>query len=62
MLVTESLAQEIIDQLDLLVVSPGIPLENADVVRIKEKNVPIWGEIELAYQFAKGKIVYLETI
>ena len=26
-------------------------------MRIKEKNIPIWSEIELAFNFAKGKMV-----
>ena len=57
MLVTGSLSEEIIDFLDLLVISPGIAIDHPDVERIKAKNIPVWGEIELAYRFAKGKVI-----
>lgn len=48
---------EIEDKLELVVLSPGIPVD-ADFVEVfREKGLPIWGEIELAYQFAKGGLV-----
>ena len=36
---------------DLVVVSPGVPLRMASVVRARESGVPIWGEVELAARF-----------
>ena len=42
--------------LELLVLSPGIPVDADFVNDLREKGLPIWGEIELAYQFAKGRI------
>lgn len=42
---------------DLLIISPGVPIDSPIVTLFKEKNVPVWGEIELAYQFEKGAIV-----
>jgi UDP-N-acetylmuramoylalanine--D-glutamate ligase len=36
---------------DLVVVSPGVPLRTASVVRARESGVPIWGEVELAARF-----------
>ena len=36
---------------DLVVVSPGVPLRTASIVRAREHGVPIWGEIELAARF-----------
>jgi UDP-N-acetylmuramoylalanine--D-glutamate ligase len=56
-LVTGSLPDEIIDTVDLLVISPGVSTEHPDMIRIKDKNIPIWGEIELAYRYTKGKII-----
>ena len=42
---------------DKAVVSPGVPLES-DIVRLLVDNdIDIWGEIELAYKYSKGKIV-----
>ena len=57
MLVTGDLSEKIIDSLDLLVISPGIAIDHPDVERMKAKNIPVWGEIELAFRFAKGKVI-----
>lgn len=56
-LITGSLSEEIIDSIELLILSPGVPLDHPEVLRIKAKDIPIWGEIELAYRYAKGKII-----
>ncbi len=56
-LVTGELPEEVIDSLDLFVISPGIAIDNPVAVRIKAKGIPVWGEIELAYRFAKGKVI-----
>ncbi len=56
-LVTGELEQELIDSLDLFVLSPGIAIDHPVVERIKEKGISVWGEIELAYRFAKGKVI-----
>lgn len=47
----------VLDELSLTVPSPAVPLDAPTVMRIKEKNIPIWSEIELAYNFSKGKLV-----
>lgn len=44
-------------EIDLVVLSPGIPTDLPFVNRMRELQIPIWGEIELAYFFGKGKIV-----
>jgi len=44
-------------KLSLVVISPGIPVDADFVETFREKNLPIWGEIELAYHFAKGGLV-----
>lgn len=51
------IGDEVLDELALVVPSPAVPLDSPTVLRIKEKNIPIWSEIELAYNFAKGKMV-----
>ncbi len=51
------ISDEVLDELTLVVPSPAVPLDAPTVLRIKEKNIPIWSEIELAYNFAKGKVV-----
>ncbi len=50
---TETLA----DQTELLVLSPGVPTDLPFVLSLKEKGIPVWGEIELAYQVAGGKFI-----
>ena len=49
--------KEYADQIELLVISPGVPIDSPLVLEFKEKNVPVWGEIELAYHFEKGKVL-----
>lgn len=41
---------DIVDNLDLVVVSPGVPLDLPIFNKIREKNIEIIGEIELAYR------------
>ena len=36
------------------VISPGVPIDSPVVVKFNEKNIPVWGEIELAYNYEKG--------
>jgi UDP-N-acetylmuramoylalanine--D-glutamate ligase len=56
-LVTGSLTEDFLSSIDLLVISPGVAIDHPDVERMKAMNIPVWGEIELAYRYAKGRIV-----
>lgn len=51
------LDDNITDIVDLLVISPGVPIDSDIVLKFKRDNVPVWGEIELAYNFDKGKVI-----
>lgn len=42
---------------DLLVKNPGIPYSNIIVQQAEEKKIPIWTEIELAYEISEAPIV-----
>jgi len=42
---------------DLIVVSPGVPLDTPELVQVKGFGLPIIGELELAARFLKGKIL-----
>lgn len=44
------------ERFDLVVLSPGVPTDLPMVNAIRERGIPIWGEIELAYFFAKGRV------
>jgi len=57
MLVTGDFPVDMIKSIDLLVLSPGIPTDLPVVEQVRAEGVPIWGEIELAYRFFKGKVI-----
>jgi len=42
---------------ELVVVSPGVAVDSPMVCSFRERHVPVWGEIELAYHFARGKLI-----
>ncbi|MBO5551200.1 MAG: UDP-N-acetylmuramoyl-L-alanine--D-glutamate ligase [Lachnospiraceae bacterium] len=45
------------DTLDEAVLSPGVPIDNPIVTELRNKGVRISGEIELAYEYAKGDVL-----
>ena len=56
-IVLGTLSQDVIDQSEYCVISPGIPTDLAFVEELKKNGVPIWSEIELAYHYAKGQVI-----
>ena len=56
-IVLGTLTQDVIDQSEYCVISPGIPTDIAFVEELKKNGVPIWSEIELAYHYAKGQVI-----
>jgi UDP-N-acetylmuramoylalanine--D-glutamate ligase len=42
---------------NLIVVSPGVPLDTPELVQVKSFGLPVIGELELAARFLKGKIL-----
>src|SRR4051795_923584 len=42
---------------DLIVVSPGVPLDTPELVQVKGFGLPIIGEVELAARFLKGRML-----
>ncbi len=47
----------LLDGVDLLVKSPGVPAEAPLVAAARERAVPVWSEVELAYRFLPGNPV-----
>jgi UDP-N-acetylmuramoylalanine--D-glutamate ligase len=47
----------LLDQIDLVVISPGVPTNTIPAKYVDRKDGEVIGEIELAYRFLKGKIV-----
>ena len=51
------LPQEVREGLDLVVLSPGVPTDLPLVNELREQGLKIWGEVELAYQMGKGRVL-----
>lgn len=41
---------------DLVVLSPGVPLERLPREALSRSGVPVWGELELGFRFFRGKV------
>ena len=49
--------EALLPKINLLVISPGVPIDSPIVLTFKNAGIPVWGEIELAYNFDKGKVI-----
>lgn len=49
--------EELLEELDLVVISPGVPTDLPVVLKMKEAGIPVIGEIELAYICGKGEVL-----
>ncbi len=49
--------EDILHKLDMAVVSPGVPVDSPIAGMLRERGIPVIGEIELGYQLAKGRII-----
>lgn len=56
-IVTGEMTEELLAWTELLIVSPGVPTDLPYILALKEKRVPVWGEVELACRFAKGRLI-----
>lgn len=52
-----ALQEEQLENVELLVISPGISIEAPFTALFRNNNIPIWSEVELAYRFGKGRLV-----
>lgn len=55
-IVIGEMPQSLVDETDLLVISPGVPIDSEIVLRFQNAGIPVWGEIELAYNFEQGSV------
>lgn len=55
-LILGELPKQIMDRIDVAVLSPGVPTDLPFVIEMQERQIPIWGEIELAYVCGRGKV------
>lgn len=51
------ISDEQLKELDLVVLSPGVPTDLPVVEKMKAAGIRIWGEVELAYENAKGDVL-----
>lgn len=54
---TGSLPSEVSEQIETLVLSPGVAIDSAFVNEFRKRGVKISGEIELAYTYEKGRLL-----
>ena len=52
-----NLPKEVKESISLIVLSPGVPVDTKFCEEFRERNIPIWGEIELGFQAEKGKVI-----
>lgn len=50
------LGEDALSSSQLMVISPGIPVDAPFTDVVRNAGIPIWSEIELAYHYGKGKI------
>lgn len=56
-IVIGELKDEVINDNELMILSPGIPIDAPFVNKVRDMGLEIWGEIELAYANSKGRLV-----
>lgn len=56
-IVAGAFPEEELDSLQLVVLSPGVPTDLPVIKRMHEKNIPVVGEVELAYEYGKGDVL-----
>ncbi len=56
-LIDGNLPSWLLDQIDLVVISPGVPTNTIPAKYVDRKDGEVIGEVELAYRFMKGRIV-----
>ncbi|QJA09281.1 UDP-N-acetylmuramoyl-L-alanine--D-glutamate ligase [Romboutsia sp. CE17] len=50
---------ENVDDIDMAVVSPGVPLDLPFICKLKKNNIKIIGEVELAYRLSKNNPIFI---
>ena len=51
------LPEDVLKELVLVVPSPAVPMDSPIMTRLIGAGLPVWSEIELAFNFAKGRMV-----
>jgi UDP-N-acetylmuramoylalanine--D-glutamate ligase len=56
-IVIGALPAEVLEQLELVILSPGVPTDLPLVLEMKEHKIPVWGEVELAWACGAGDVL-----
>ena len=56
-IVLGTLTNEVLDELEMVVMSPGVPTDLPIVNQMRDKGILISGEVELAYTYGKGDVL-----
>lgn len=52
-----NIPEELANKTELVVISPGVPIDSPFLEIFRQRKIEIWGEIELAYQSSKGDVL-----
>ncbi len=50
------LDEVLLSEIELMVISPGVAIDSPIANMVRERKIPIWSEIELAYQMSAGNL------
>lgn len=56
-LVVGAFPEELLEKLELVVLSPGVPTDLPVILKMHKKGIPVIGEVELAYEYGKGDVL-----
>lgn len=56
-LVLKDMPDDVWQSVDCAVISPGVPIDSPMVEDLKMHRIPVYGEVELAYQSSKGDLL-----
>ncbi len=54
---TGTLPEQARAETQLVIISPGVPADSELVLEFQKRGIPVFGEIELAYRFARGRLI-----
>lgn len=49
--------EDVLDGIDLMIISPGIPVSHPAVALARDRGIEVIGEVELAFRLGKGRVV-----
>jgi len=56
-IVTGTIPESEMKRIDLVILSPGVPIDAPAVEAFQTLDIPVWGEVELAYCCQKGDVL-----